>query len=270
MSPAPLLAFLALVVGACTDTDDSAADTSDTDADTDVDTDADVDPVGALTGTLLFGDGTPAEGAEAQVCLASCRYTEVGADGSFTFTSLDAGRYSLHFVAEDDGVPCAEGLVPVDVQEGLTTEVTTPYYALPFTDDTPITETTTGSFPAGESLTLDVDGATLQAPFGVELAIQGIRMPPQKYPDLSTLDGAEVLDLWYLGAFNTEASVPVPFSVAVTYGLADTDQVGIRVTGYIEADWLDAGTATVSGGVLTSDVGSGLPYLTTLALVRLD
>jgi hypothetical protein len=145
-----------------------------------------------------------------------------------------------------------------------------PIYALPFTDSAAITDTTTGTFPAGDFLALQVDGAALTPPFGVELAIQGVRVLPTRWPDLSSLGDVEVLDLWYLGAFNTAANPRVPFTVTQAYGLSDLDQVGIRVTGYIEADWVDAGTATASGGAIITDAGSGLPYLTTLALIRLD
>ena len=269
------LALLAFLTGACDGKDDTAADPADADADADADTDTDadgdVDPAGALSGTLLFGDDSPAAGAEAQLCLSTCRSTKVGADGSFTFASLATGRYSLHFLAQDGVFPCAEALNAVDVQDGLTTTLPLPVYALPWEDDTSIDASTDEAIDAGEYLTLEVDGSTLTAPFGVDLAIQGVRVPPEFRPDLSSLGEVEVLDLWYLGAFDTAADPPVPFYVYHEYdGVYDDDKVGIRVAGYIEADWLDGGTATSVGGTLVSDPGSGLPYLTTLALVRLD
>ena len=137
--------------------------------------------------------------------------------------------------------------------------------------DSSALDSTSATYPAGDGLSVTLSADDLDLPFGEsEAFIQGVRLDESQYPPLGTLDG-NVLAVWYLGSWDAAAaSDPLSFEVRNDFGLAAGDTVNINIAGYLDYDWVDGGTATVSsdGEVIVSDSGSGLSTLTTLVLTN--
>jgi hypothetical protein len=269
---ASLLASVAPLAGCSSDkddTDDTGAD-SDADADADADTDSDADsdtdtgaaPTATLTGTVQHEDGSPWEGVQIELCLGLCRPATTDADGTFVFSYLDAGRYSLTVVPDD----VATILVPVDVAADVDTTLSAPFVALPY-EGMVATGAGIADMAAGTGLTLTVDPTALTLPFGASSEIGGVMVPKPQFPPLDSLP-AMAGAVWYLGTYNGISDPPMPFVVENVFKLPAGDAVEFYNASYIDHDWLVA-TATVSedGLLIESDPGQGVTSLTTLAMV---
>ena len=94
-------------------------------------------------------------------------------------------------------------------------------------------------------------------------------LPPLGTAGLRFLISVPFLALWFIGSFDAAVDPVMSFSADNSFGLKPGSQVAIRVADYLNADWIDGGTATVStdGLLIESDAGSGLHTLSTLALV---
>ncbi|MGB0640321.1 MAG: hypothetical protein ACPGTU_13350, partial [Myxococcota bacterium] len=74
---------------------------------------------------------------------------------------------------------------------------------------------------------------------------------------------------WYLGNWNTKIDPVWSFSVDSLDGVTAGDSLRIFGGDYLGIEWLDGGTATVAeDGSIQSDEGSGIPFLSTLLLVK--
>jgi hypothetical protein len=173
-------------------------------------------------------------------------------------------------VYSEDGKNFATPLVPYDITDGEHHVLTSPLAIVEFTDST-LLDSSTGTYAAGDGLSVTLSADDLELPFGAsEASIEGVRLEDTEYPPLDTLAG-NVLAVWYLGTWDAEAAeTPLPIVVQNDFGLAAGETVNIQVAGYLEYDWVSGGTATVSAdaSTLESDDGSGLTSLTTLVLTN--
>ena len=78
----------------------------------------------------------------------------------------------------------------------------------------------------------------------------------------------EVAAAWFMGRASVVLDPPWSFSSTETLGLAEGDSVRVLAADYDTKAWLDGGTATVTGGLLVSDLDSGIPALSTVLFVR--
>ena len=266
--------LLALPMVACGDKDDTGpeGDTdTDTDADTDTDTDADADSdtdtdaTATFSGTVLYADGSPAEG-EVQLCATFCTIGATDADGNFLFSNLPADRWGLHV---ELGEHIAEGLIMYDVAADADAVAASPHYAVEWQQETELEEGDTGTIHVGGNLMLAVDTGAMALPLGIsDYVIKGAYVQPELWPDLGTLEG-EVVGLWYLAPFNATFDPPAAFSVQNDLGLDAGTVLEIMSTDYLGHDWVSGGTATVQDdGSIVADSGSGVLSTTTVALVR--
>ena len=210
------------------------------------------------------------EGVDVRMCNGSCISAVTDSDGNFYHSFLSSLRYSFDVVHYEEGKSYSTPLVPYDITDGEHHELSTAMVLPEFTDSSAL-DSTSATYPAGDGLSVTLSADDLDLPFGVsEAFIQGVRLDESQYPPLGTLDG-NVLAVWYLGTWDADAAAdPLSFEVRNDFGLAAGDTVNINLAGYLDYDWVDGGTATVSsdGESIVSDSGSGLSTLTTLVLTN--
>jgi hypothetical protein len=247
-----------------TDTDTDTDADGDADGDTDADTDADADPMGALEGTVQDADFLAWPDCHVSVCKGMCYSATTDASGKFSFSGLEAGRYSLDVIP---GEGIATVLIPVDVAAEGTTVLSGSVIPLAYTNwAEPASRA--ARYEAGENLVIIADPATMTWPWDAKQpAIGGVEVEDDYFPPLETLPGPAA-GLWYLGIYDARSETPVPFEVRNFLELAPGTSVGFYNASYMDADWLSIpGKVSDDGKNMVPLEGEGLHALTTLALV---
>ena len=101
-----------------------------------------------------------------------------------------------------------------------------------------------------------------------DYVIKGTTVDQAHWPNADSIDG-DVVAMWYVGPFNGTFDPYASFSVTSDFGLAAGTQVSLLAASSLEAEWVDAGTATVQdNGTIANDADSGMPWTTTLVMVQ--
>jgi hypothetical protein len=95
--------------------------------------------------------------------------------------------------------------------------------------------------------------------------ITGAAVPQALWVPTDGISGT-VLGQWFLGPFDTPASAGLPIAFDDAWTLGDGATLRVYVGSYEASAWLDAGTVTSAGGVLSGD--AELPLLSTVLLVQ--
>lgn len=260
MSLRPLVLLpLALLLGCPSETPDP------TETDTPAPTGDTATPAGArtdVTGTVRGTDGSPIEGALIRFCRgALCLNGETDAAGAFGFEDVEAAATSLEIIAPD-GTDYATAFSAVELEE----DVPRSFEMTLLQPDVP---STLGAEPTwhtvGTGLRVEASAADIEPPLFVDptTEIHGVFVPEADHPELDGLTG--VLGVWFVGPFDHHAPNGLPMEIDNTFGLSEGDTVTVRVGDYASSTWLDAGTLTVSGDVLT---GTTLPLLSTVVITQ--
>ena len=112
-------------------------------------------------------------------------------------------------------------------------------------------------------------GIAFAAPDHINIAPVGIPVDPAELGLPITEISGTILGAWLFGPFD-QSTGDTPWSIRwETSGLSESEQVQLYNSSYDDHAWLDAGTATSDeDGVLNSNEGAGLQYLTGLLIVR--
>lgn len=247
-----------------TPADDSAVEgDADTDADTDTDTDTDAVPLDAsLQGTITTLGGAPMSNVRVQMCRELCRTAMTDASGAYEFPALEGFTHSFEVVILEDGWPTPMVPLTLVAETPHTLDALVPEYTDEVAMPASPAEVTVGA------LTLTVGLDELSLPFGADdSAVRAVQVPEAAW--LPVEGAAEVVAMWYIGPFDAHADSPMPFQLTNELGLSPGDTVQAWAADYVAAEWVSAGEMTVSedGALLVND-GTGLPILSTLALVR--
>ncbi|MDP2312230.1 MAG: hypothetical protein Q8P41_04940 [Pseudomonadota bacterium] len=252
-----LLLLLLACTGAPKDDTGSAADTdTDTDADTDTDTDADTDVVrnSAISGMVVFEDGSPASGMEVQICSTVCRYLTTDAAGYFGIANLEAALFKVDAIGASYGTPgYGNALVGVDLAQDQVFEIAPAMVAPPIDGPVVVNEASgSQSYTAGQ-VTLTFAASSLSMPFG---AVDSDTGNFDLYAGV--LEGAAVPAHWAVTPSFTVNLLPwgseleAPMDVVVT-GLTSADGTydvyALEEYGAVEGP---LGTATVVAGTATA------------------
>ena len=275
---APLLALPAC--GGKSTADDTARDTAsetdadtDADADTDTDTDTDVDTgeeaTGSVSGTVVWEDGSPAEGVQVRLCYHSCRAVLADGSGAFSYENVEAVGQTLQAVVLGDlgyATPNALVVVPADEARTLDDPIVVPTFAT----SEALSSAAEIAADGGLVIQADPDAMTVGSYTPTtDLFVASRQMDPSAAGlPFDELDG-EVVAMWYLGDFDVTASPAFPFTVSGLDGLTPGEQLEVRTLSNEDKAWTLDGTATVGeDGTVTSDDGGGIAHLTTMLLVR--
>jgi len=230
-----------------------------------------------LSGTVKWGDGRGAEGLQMRLCYEQCLVANTDTAGNFVFENVDAhDGHLLQAVALgqlDVSTPHAVINLAEDEQRTLEADLTIVEFA-----------TWDEMGGAASDYTLDggltvVDASPGDLTYGsytpdpTQDYVASVRMDPSSagLPSDGLPDGGIVKALWYLGNFDADIGGDGwAFTLEDSLGLTPGAQLQIFGTDNIQKGWTAGGTATVQeGGKITSDVGSGIPLLTTFVLVEL-
>ncbi|MCA9566773.1 MAG: carboxypeptidase regulatory-like domain-containing protein [Myxococcales bacterium] len=249
---------------ATTPTEEADTDTdTDADSDTDTDTDADTDttPRTDVMGVVTGADDTPIADAQIRFCRGQlCLNASTDTTGAFHFDQVAAEPTSLE-VLGPFGAGYATSFAAVELTEGVprTFDVTLLLH------DTPSTLNATAEWhTVGTGLRIEAAVSDLHPPAFVDPAteVAGVFVPDAQHPPLDGL--TDVVAVWFLEPFDHHAPNGLPMEIDNTFGLAEGDTVQVRVGDYASSTWLDAGTLTVSSGVLTGS--ARLPLLSTVVI----
>ena len=282
-----LLLGASLTLGACGDKDDdgasdSGADGSDASDSSDGSdgsdgasdgTDGAADGTASLAGTVVFGDGAPAEGLQMRLCYTGCRVANTDASGNFLFEQVEEATHTLQVVALGD-LEMSSPHAMIALGDGEARTLGAPITLVPYENWTAMSGT--DDYKAGGFLTLkgaspdDLSyGAyspSPEAPFiaGARLPAEAAGLPADGLPE-----DKPVLAIWYLGQFDaTVAGAGWAYEIEDNFGQAPGAKVQAYVSSNEDKGWIDAGTATVGeDGILRSDDGAGITKLNTLVLV---
>jgi hypothetical protein len=252
---------------ACTKVDDDTgpADTE-ADADTDTDTDADTDTgfdecapdtTAALSGCVTNIEGTPLKNIRMTMCRENCIVATTDRGGAYAFPTLPDGRQAFDAVPGGD---YATVLVPLTYTEGsnMSVDVQVPeiaWQSMP-------TSSTEVEMASGVFVTLAQ--GELEYPFGAdESRTGGVAVDQANWPPLE-LEGTPT-SVHYLAPYDAKSD-GLSFRISAdAAGVADGDTVQIVAADYLEYDWHDMGTFTVTDGWITGD---NLTVLSTLVVVK--
>ncbi len=227
-----------------------------------------------VAGTVVKPDGSPAN-VQMRLCADLCRSIMTEADGSYEYTNVEADHYALEAVNLADQKTVSTPLDFLTVEEGADIELTDPMISYDFVT----VEDLTGG---AEEIMLDgtlrvlVDPSAMTAsdansPYlddGESEYVAAVAVDPGEIGlELEEIEG-KVAAAWFMGRMNVTLDPPWSFTTNDTHGLSEGESVRILGADYDSKGWLDGGTATVTGGVLTSDEGSGIPVLSTVLFVR--
>ena len=269
-----IASVLTLVLACGEKEPEDTATTQDTSADTDTDSGTVEDMCAPLEdtdghrfdGRVEYADGKTAQGnVRVQMCRGSCYVAAWGDDGGFCFRkgTLEPGIYSFDTVPTGDG---AEAYATPMAFIEITADTDVHSLEQPVVIPT-FTSTQTaadGAFDAGNGLTINVDTSSFE---GESISAVSIDTAEIGLP-ITEISGT-VLGAWLLGPFD-ESTGSTPWSISMSgSGLNEGDQVQLYNSSYDDHAWLDAGMATVNAdGVLESNEGAGIQYLTGLLIVQ--
>lgn len=255
--------WLVLAVVGCkaADTDSDPVDT-----DTDVPTDTDIDDTGVVgprtevSGVVLDLDGDPVVDAQIRFCRgALCLNGTTDAAGAFGFESVQAFPHSFEVIGPN--ATYATGFAAVTLQEDVPKALT--MYLPTLGTPSPLQATATWHDVA-PGLRVELAASDLETPPFLDDAteIAGARVPVDRFP---TYDGiSDVKAMWYLEPFDYPVPAGAPLEITNDFGAIDGETYRVWVGSYEASEWLDAGTLTVTAGVLTG--AAELPLISTIAL----
>jgi hypothetical protein len=222
-----------------------------------------------VTGSAVDVDGNPVEGLDIRFCRGSlCRNGETDASGAWT----SEGGATMGF-PRAEAVPTSLELLLYDSLWATTftvldLEAETPRdIPIVMVEDGPATalSATPTWVTVGDGLRIEVASDVLEPPNAFvdpTTEVSGVLVPPAAHPPL---DGfTDVLAVWYVGPFDHKAPAGLPMEIDNTFGLTDGQTVQVQVGDYTTSTWLDAGTLTASGALLTGD--ARLPVLSTVVI----
>lgn len=249
-----------------TDADgDADADTdADADGDADSDADADTEPATASIVGTVTGPSGPLAAANLRFCRgALCRNGVTDGAGSFTFEAVPSDWHSLEVVAAP-GSPLATILVPLNFAADEHRVIG--LVALPLGPASALGPTVEHAM--GDGLFVTLGSADIEPPRFIDPAteVAGVRLPDLAFTPTDGITGT-TLAMWYLSPFDHHAvdAAGLPVRIVNDFGLAEGATVQVYVGSYELSQWVDAGTATVSGADL---VGASLPLLSTVLVVQ--
>lgn len=269
--PAAFLCTL-LVPMACGDKDTTTDDSptvegdADADADTDTDTDSDtaVEASASLQGVITDSDGNPIQGARVSMCKQVCRTDATDATGAYSIASLEPWTHSFEVVVPDAAY--STPLVPLTMAADSDRTQNAVAMRLGASQATPQSPRDV-EITSGVWVNFGLDNVEL--PFGADgSTTAGVRVPTEHWLPVEV--SGTVLAMWYLTPFDAHpTSGNLPFRLHNDLGLNPGDQVQAWAADYNLAEWISAGTMTVSsdGATLEND-GTGLPVIATLVLVQ--
>ncbi|MCK6506526.1 hypothetical protein L6R53_24655 [Myxococcota bacterium] len=228
---------------------------------------------GTLTGQVLNADGSPAS-VQMRLCAELCRSVMTEADGTFEYLAVEADHYAFEAVNLADQKNYATPLDLISLGQDEVRALSTPMILYPFAtvhdlgDKLELVELDGG-------LTVMADPSAMTAseansPYlqeGDPDYVAAVRVDPAAIGlPLDEVEGT-VHAAWFMGRMSVTLSPPWSFTLDEDLGLAEGTQVRILASDYDGKEWKDGGTATVTGGTLAADDGSGIPVLSTVLLV---
>ena len=230
---------------------------------------------GTLTGQVLMPDGSPAS-VQLRLCAELCRSVMTEADGTFEYLAVEADHYAFEAVNLADQKNFATPLDLITLGEDEVRALTTPMILYPFEtvhdlgDKLELVEVDGGlTVMADPSAMTASDANSPYLQEGDPDYLSAVRVDPAQVGlPLDEVQGT-VHAAWFMGRMSVSLSPPWSFTLNEDLGLAEGTQVRILASDYDGKEWKDGGTATVSGGMLAADDGSGIPVLSTLLLVSI-
>ncbi|NOY25951.1 MAG: hypothetical protein GXP62_08780 [Oligoflexia bacterium] len=226
-----------------------------------------------LNGQVLLSDGSPAN-VQVRFCASLCRSIFTDDAGNFEYLNVDPGHYALEAIDLSDQKNMASPLDLMSIADGEQRVLDTPIIVYPY-------QTVSDLGAKAQQVKLD-GGLTVMADPSVMVAsdanspaladgesdyVSSVRVDPGAIGlPLDEVQGT-VVAAWFMGRFSVALTTPWSFTLADDLGLAEGAQVHVLASSYDEKSWLDGGTATVAGGQIVSDDGSGIPVLSTVLLV---
>lgn len=248
------------------DSNDTAetGDTEETDTDDTGDTGTAVPLTGAMSGTVVGPDGQPLFEAAVNICRVVCFRVLTDANGGYSYSELEAWTASF-YVIPDASSGLATAMAPLSWADGENKVLDIQMLERGPSQPIPAVATEL-ELADGLWVTLGMD--TLVPAFGYDLVdTSAVRVAEADRLPIELDD--EVLDVWYVHPWESEAEAGAALRVANTYGLAPGESVRAWVASLpTEYSWLDAGTLTVSGDGTMLEGEAALPVLTTLVLTR--
>jgi hypothetical protein len=249
------------------DTDPVEADTdtdTDTDADTDTDTDTDTDvgPVTQVAGVVTDGAGTSVVGAAIRFCRgAICLTAETNADGVFELVDVQAEPHSFEVVPVE-GSGLITGFTVVELVADVPKSIA---MGLPVRSAPSPLGPSPAWLAAGVGLRVQAASTDLETPPFLPDATElvGARVPTERWP---TMDGlTDVKAVWFLEPFDYPAPGGLPVEFDNDFGANDGEIYQVMVGSYEASAWVEAGTVTANGALLTGS--AELPLVSTVVLV---
>jgi hypothetical protein len=199
-----------------------------------------------------------------------------GADGSFEYLAVEADHYAFEAVNLADQKNYATPLDLISLGQDEVRALSTPIILYPFAtvhdlgDKMELVELDGG-------LTVMADPSSMTAseanspylPEGDPDYVAAVRVDPAQIGlPMDEVEGT-VHAAWFMGRMSVTLSPPWSFTLNEDLGLAEGTKVRILASDYDGKEWKEGGTATVSGGTLAADDGSGIPVLSTVLLVSM-
>lgn len=203
--------------------------------------------------------GGAIEGAQIRFCRGDlCLNGSTDAAGAHAFEQVVAEPTSLE-VLGPDGSSYAVAFSAVTLEEDVprTFEVT----MLALDTASPLTDTADWH-TVGAGLRIQAAASDLEPPPFIDAAteVAGVAVPVASHPPLDGL--TDVQGVWFLDPFDHHSTAGLP--VEIDHAATDGDVYRVYVGDYASSTWIDAGTLTATGGVLTGD--ARLPLLSTVVL----
>ncbi len=218
-------------------------------------------PLTDVTGEVLDVAGSPIAEAQIRFCRGSlCLNGSTDDQGRFGFERVVAAPTSLEVIGPF-GSTYATAFSAVLLEE----EVPRHFVVTLLERDPPSPLTADPVWhDVGAGLRIEASSAAIEPPAFVDPATEvwGVFVPEEHHPPLDGLE--QVLAVWFVGPFDHHAPDGLPIQIEGTYGLAEGEQVRVRVGDYASSSWLDAGTLTVTGTGLQGD--ARLPVLSTVVI----
>ena len=219
----------------------------------------------AISGTMNWGDGSPAEGADVQVCASLCRRTSVQSDGSWELTGLDKEAYIvLGFVQGDASITTTVSLVDMQEDKNIGAMTLKPY-------------ATQVAFTAGMHEYVldgglhisfnsdDISSGLYSVSFNdmvSSLKVDGDSVPHD-------LQDREILGMWMLGDFDYHVSSGISWRLDDTFGLDEGASIEMLILNNEAHAWDSLGTFPLENGAFAGGDAT-FPYLSTIVMLRAE
>ncbi|MEM6926863.1 MAG: hypothetical protein AAF602_08055, partial [Myxococcota bacterium] len=207
----------------------------------------------SLVANLVDEGDTPVVDAGVRFCRGPVCLTAVSdVAGDFGFDNVIVGWHSLEVIPPMNSTGLATAFAPVQfsTDEDRTIDLTMP----PLDAATALTGSTQ-AIQVGAGLQIEVADGDLEPPTFVEPAteVAGVRLTEDQYVPVDDEEGTVVAQ-WFLEPFDHTPTVDIPMTFTNDYELADGTELRVIVGDYTTSEWLEAGTLTVTAGVLEGDV----------------